>query len=96
LQIIHICGRCPGNAAGMPFADAMTVRSKNLRRLGVRVIELFREVGTLFIAFSPLDAGLEFGRGQNGSAQAAMIFFGAGLGVFLVALALELAWDHAE
>ena len=54
-----------------------------------RVIDLFREVGTLLIAFSPLDASLEFGRGQRGAARVAILWFIVGICLFIADIALE-------
>lgn len=62
------------------------------RQLRRRILDLMREVGTLLIAFSPLDAALEYGRGEFGAAHAATAWVVMGFGLFVLALGLEWIW----
>jgi hypothetical protein len=68
-------------------------RPAKARRLADRVLELMRELGVLFLAFAPLDAGLSQ-RPLRESAGALLLF--AGLGFFLFGAALMFEWrrDH--
>jgi hypothetical protein len=76
--------------------DPTPVRKQTQIRLFRRTIDAVREVGTLLIAFGPLDASLELGRGDLGSARAATWFSAIGLGLLVCAIALESKIDDVQ
>ena len=68
------------------------------QRLGLRVLEAFREVGVLLMAFGPLEAALN--ANNKGAAhwanRAGSLFFAIGLGSFLLAVYLEWRFVDAD
>src|SRR6185295_13941779 len=54
-----------------------------------RIEDAMREVGTLLIAFAPLDAALSEGRGQMNTLAFLLLFFGLGSLLFVGAVLLE-------
>jgi hypothetical protein len=63
-------------------------------RLWSRIEEATREIGVLLIAFAPLDAVVEFGRGEQRAGRFALAFFLAG--AFLFVLAIMLEWRRGD
>ena len=54
-----------------------------------RIEDAMREVGTLLIAFAPLDAALSEGRGQMNTLAFLLLFFGLGSLLLAGAVLLE-------
>ena len=59
-----------------------------------RVEELFREVGTLLLAFTPLDASLSADRGFRW--QSLLLFVPVGLFLFVIAVLSERRRLHVD
>ena len=61
-----------------------------------RIEDAMREVGTLLIAFAPLDAALSEGRGQMNTLAFLLLFFGLGSLLFVGAVLLERRRSRAS
>ena len=69
---------------------------RRLATLRARGEDALREIGTLLLAFGPLDAALEYERGTPGTWRAAIGFFLLGATFFGFGLLLEWRRGDAE
>ena len=82
----------PTSLSSRPNNWRHILRSKGLmavKKARERIEDAMREVGTLLIAFAPLDAALSEGRGQMNTLAFLLLFFGLGSLLFVGAVLLE-------